>query len=79
MRKSYAKEFYIPLLEMNLPKDSKMSAGKSFVERDIKKLIDRSIQEYGIEQTHSMFRTYIYGVPPHPQVVRHSGEWCRKL
>ena len=77
-RVSYARDFYIPLLEENLPKNHKLSAGKSGVERDIKKLIDQSIKEYGIEQTHSMFKTYIYGVPPHPQVVKHSGEWCRK-
>ena len=76
MRVDAAKDFYIPLLGMNTPKDK--AHGKSFLERDIKPLTEQCIKEYGMQKTHSMFGTYMYGKVPHPPVIEHIGEWCRK-
>jgi len=76
MRVDTAKEFYIPLLEMNTPKDK--AHGLSFLERDIKPLTERCIKEHGMEKTHSMFGTYMYGKVPYPPVIEHTGDWCRK-
>ena len=61
---------------MNTPKDK--AHGLSFLERDIKPLTERCIKEHGIEKTHSMFGTYMYGKVPHPPVIEHTGDWCRK-
>ena len=76
MRVDAAKDFYIPLLKANDFKNK--THGRSFLERDIKPLTEQSIKEKGIEKTHSLFGTYMYGKVPFPPVIEHTGEWCRK-
>ena len=73
-RVSAMKEFYIPILELNLPD----LYDKSFLERAIKPLTERCINEYGNDKTHEMWGTYMYGTEGHKAIVEHTGDWCRK-
>ena len=76
MRVSAIKDFYLPTLNEKVPLEK--AVGRSFLERDIKPIIEQDIKNLGHDKALEMWGTYIYGTVPHPPVVEHTGDWCRK-
>ena len=76
MRVEAIKNFYLPELNKRVPLEK--SIGKSFLERDIKPITEQDIKKWGHDEALKLWGTYMYGYTPHPSVVEHTGDWCRK-
>lgn len=77
MRVKSALEKYIPALEMNSPyKNTKQSY---HLEKEIRPIILETYKKYGKDTSQDYWGTYLYGRWPQNTVVKHLGDWCRKI
>ena len=77
MKVSSALEKFIPALEANKPyTNTKQSY---HLEKEMRPMVLETYKKYGKETSQDYWGTYQYGVIPQKQVVRHLGDWCRKI